>query len=388
MNVDINVPPTSGPNAGNSAFIEVLIADQKPSIFAGIMGVASWNVGSRAVAANQASSTGPFAMLALDPSGCAAIDLQGQGRVNSNGNIQVNSTCSNDALLLAGQARINAPGQACNVAGDFSPSGPAASAYNCAANEGVVPIPDPLASRPAPTIPMIGSPPAIDYGSVVKVSGSGTSTPPAGCPGSSTPATFDVPQSCRFPASFAGSAWRFDPGYYPGGINLEGGTYYFEPGIYYIGGGGFRLAGGSVTMMSVASGTTTLGGGILIYNSNNPNLAAGEVVLQGGGSGSSIWPLNGTALDGLVIFHDRTLTSPAPAVRIVGAASALQVRGIIYVPNGSGSNPSVLVEGNGGSVTVDQIIAYRFRMAGNFGTLNVAQDSGFLPDLTLAGLVE
>jgi len=296
-------------------------------------------------------------------------------------------------LLLAGQGEIiAAPNVACNIVGDFSPEGQARNAYNCSVAQApnVQAIPDPLGALTAPPIPMVGAtyvyptPP-------VRVTPATTAVPPAGCPGSATPATHAAPATCQFPASHAGTTWRLYPGYYPGGINLEGGTFYLEPGIYWIGGGGFRLGGGTVSVITTTAGGTTTGtgAGILIYNSSNPARPAGEVVLQGGGANSVLWPLDqGTPWDSIAIFHDRTLRSPSPAVRIVGAASSLEVRGIVYVPNGTAGQPSVLIEGNGGNVTTDQVIAYRFRMSGNFGTLNVAYDGRFLPSLSIAGLIE
>jgi hypothetical protein len=386
--VDIAVPYNSNPGR-----IEVQIGNTRPSIFAGILGLANWQVGSRAVAANESRNAGPFAMLALDPSGCAAIDIQGQGELISNGNIQVNSACPNDALLLAGQGEIlTAPGVACNIVGDFSPTGQAQNNYDCTVNQApnVQSIPDPYETLGAPAIPTTGDPPVIVYPPApVKVGTGGNDVVPIGCPGSATPATHDAPATCHFPGSYSGTTWRLYPGYYPGGINLESGTFYLEPGIYWIGGGGVRLAGGSAAVRTVDEGGTSLGGGILIYNSSNPNMAADKVVLQGGGAGVDLYPLSqGTVWDGMVVFVDRTITSPMPIVEIVGASSTMQVRGIIYAPNGTPGQPSVLAQGNGGEVIVDQIIAYRFRMAGNIGSLTVAYDAEFLPDFSIAGLVE
>jgi len=48
----------------------------------------------------------------------------------------------------------------------------------------------------------------------------------------------------------------------------------------------------------------------------------------------------------------------------------------------------VLVEGNGGTFTLDQVIADQFRTSGNFGTLNALKNEDFIFGLDSAGLVE
>jgi ribosomal protein S27E len=82
----------------------------------------------------------------------------------------------------------------------------------------------------------------------------------------------------------------------------------------------------------------------------------------------------------MVVFQDRDVCVD---MSIVGGSSSMQVRGVIYVPCGK-----VIAEGNGGTVETDQIIAYRFQMKGDIGSLTVNYDDAFLPDATYAGLVE
>jgi hypothetical protein len=45
-------------------------------------------------------------------------------------------------------------------------------------------------------------------------------------------------------------------------------------------------------------------------------------------------------------------------------------------------------EGDGGTVVTDQVIAFRFQLKGNIGSLTVAYDDSFLPSNRVAGLVE
>jgi hypothetical protein len=214
---------------------------------------------------------------------------------------------------------------------------------------------------------------------------------PNGCPGSAVPASDAVPAACRFTGSYAGTTWRLYPGYYPGGINLEAGTFYLEPGIYHVAGGfdpgggvgvvSFRIAGGGASVTSTATSGTTVGGGILIFNGEHATLPDGKIVLQGGAAGVNLWPLDdGSVWDKIVVFQDRDVCTD---MSIVGASSSMQVRGVIYVPCGT-----VVAEGNGGAVVTDQIIANRFQMKGNIGSLTVSYDDDFLPEATFAGLVE
>ena len=79
VSVTVNIPPTSGPHSGQSGAVEVVIGNNRPSIFAGILGVAGWDVSARAVAVNQNGVGAGFAMLSLDPSGCDALLVSGNG---------------------------------------------------------------------------------------------------------------------------------------------------------------------------------------------------------------------------------------------------------------------------------------------------------------------
>lgn len=393
--VVVNIPPASGPNAGQDGFVEVLIGSTRPSIFAVFVGIVDWDVGARAVAANHTGNRGPFALLALDPSGCEALKVEGSGELISNGDIQVNSvgappTCPNGAFRVAGESEvITAPGVGCNVVGDFSAGGGAS--YTCSPNEGIVPIPDPFDGIDLPQIPTTGDPPEIVYPTAPLQEGGTAMAIPSGCPDGdpATPANDASPALCWFTGAYAGTTWRLYPGYYPGGINLEAGTFYLEPGIYHVADGGFRLAGETASVTSVDACTapppcpTTLGGGVLIFNSTHPSPTTdpGPIILQGGNAGINLLPLvQGTVWDYMVIFQDPAVTLD---VSIVGGSSTMQVRGTIYAPTAK-----VVAEGSGGAIVTDQIIAYRFQMRGDIGSLTVAFDENFIPEVAFAGLVE
>jgi hypothetical protein len=247
--------------------------------------------------------------------------------------------------------------------------------------------------------------------------GGGPAAIPSGCPGATDEATAATPRLCQFGGSKAGQTWRVFPGYYPGGLDLGGAcidgpdagtscdsttdtwtTFLLEPGLYYVGGGGFRSA--NAGLVSVDTDGTTLGGGVLIFNSNHPDGTPlpRQLILQGGFAQVQLWPLVGDGeladYDRFVVYQDRDLPVVTPCadagpgstlceVQILGGDSDMDVRGIIYAPSAH-----VRVEGNAGTLTLDQAIANTFSIKGGGGTINVAFDEDFLPTLQYAGLVE
>jgi hypothetical protein len=275
----------------------VLIGSTRPSIFAGIAGVASWPVSARAVATDIVGSGGSFSVLALDPGACDAMLLSGNGSITAFGNIQVNSDCNPGALRRqgGGNITIDVDSGACNVVGDISDGG-GTGVIDCTQNEGAPFVDDPLADLPDAAIA------ALPF-NVVEVTGSRPI--PNGCPGSATEATYASPAVCQFTSSYAGTTWRLHPGLYPGGLKLQGGTFYLEPGIYYLGGGGLDITGTGTVTLSVDRGGDGSGGsagGVMFYNAAIPGAPAGPVILNGASAAIDILPLDdpSSSFDGLV----------------------------------------------------------------------------------------
>ena len=375
--VDVHIPPTSGPFTGQAHHIEVEIGSSRPSLFAGIVGVASWPVAARAVATNGDAIDGLFSILSLHPTLCDAMLVSGSGNLVAYGHIQVNSVCNSGALRRQGGGNIvvDVDGGACNVVGDIKDGG-GQGQFDCVQNEGAPEIPDPLAGLPVPAVPALPN-------AMVKISG--TPSTPTGCPGAATPATLAQPLLCQFTSSYAGTTWRIYPGLYPGGLKLQGGTFYFEPGIYYIGGGGLDMTGTGTTALSVDAGGTTFGGGIMFYNTRLANSAVGPVSLNGSSANIKLMPLDlGLQYDGLIIWQDRTININGDDATINGGSSEMQVRGTIYVPYGD-----VKVNGGSGTLIMDQIIAYTYVVHGAPGSLiKVLKEEFFRFKLLAAGLVE
>lgn len=398
--VEVFVPPTSGQFRNVPGFIEVKIRSTRQSIFGGVLGVIGWNVGARAVAANQPGLDLPFAMLALDQDSCRALQVSGSGLVTSAGTVQVNSDCKPDALWVGGTGtlEVTAAGATCNAVGGITETKGKGSELDCVQQPDSYAIPDPLRTKLEPPVP---GPPA-DAQQITT-----TSKPiPDGCPGAQppdSPATALDPKTCAFNASYAGTEWRLFPGYYPGGLDLAKGTYYLEPGIYYIGGGGFVAGGGGGSVVdsvvrSVDPGGTTAGtGGILLFNTEAYEFTdecasgtgtnaqcIGPIRLNGGTADVNLQPLSdGSEWDGMVIYQDRDFNITGKDVQINGGGSTLEVAGTIYVPAGD-----VEVNGNAGTIILDQVIAWTFKVNGNGGTIDVRYRSGVQAHVSGAGLVE
>ncbi|HEY3522639.1 MAG TPA: hypothetical protein VGK63_02955, partial [Candidatus Limnocylindrales bacterium] len=82
----------------------------------------------------------------------------------------------------------------------------------------------------------------------------------------------------------------------------------------------------------------------------------------------------------IVIFQDRTVTQ---TVTLNGSTSETDVEGLIYVPGGQ-----VKLNGDTGTLNVDQIIADTFLINGSGGTINVNKGTDFESTIIAAGLVD
>ncbi len=399
--VTVKVPP--GPEsqfADLMGYIEVQISTGQATTFANVLGVARLPVSALAVAANQSGITAPYSFLALNPTACPSALFSGQGTLSVGGNIQVNSSCPSDAMQVTGQATVTvtSPG-ACDVTGGVQQGG--GGSLNCTLVTPAPALPDPLAQLAAPAVPSAPT-------AAVEVSG--TKAIPSGCPGGSASATAGNPATCQFTSSYTGTIWRLYPGYYPGGITVQGGTIYLEPGIYYLGGGGFTANGTSAAVYSVSAGGTAppFAGGVLLYNTQDASFAtqcaAGTaphapldclqpISFTGSSTLVGLDPLEmGTMWDGLVIFEDRTLSmsptttplaSRTPDLVINGNGSNMTVNGTIYLPAGY-----VQINGNQGTNENSQVIADEFKITGNSGTMTVNYNGTDFFHLSGVGLVQ
>jgi len=390
--VNVFIPAIHGRYAGLPGFIEVQIEAQRPSIFGGIIGRATWPVGAFAVATNSQNLTFSFSMLALDPTECKAIAVSGGGVVEAWASIQSNSSgadCTGDPIGFSrtGTSTIDvlAPDATCRVVGELQDAG--SGSMTCTTAENSFALPDPLRYLDAPAMP--------DLAADMVYAGTVTPAPtiPKNCPGSLTaPPDVDAPALCKIPATGGPEnvPWIMHPGLYPGGIAVsQGRTVYLMPGIYWIGGGGLDIGGGG-SILTIEDeldaapdvADATWGGGVMIYNSELPNAAGGPIILNSSGATMKLKALDDPSSDynDIVIFQDRALTT---SVTLNGSSSTTEVEGIVYVPGAQ-----VKLNGNGGTLILDQVIANTYDINGNGGTIKVLSRTGVDAVIVAAGLVD
>jgi len=394
--VNIFIPAIHGRYAGLPGFIEVQIEATRPSIFGGIIGRAVWPVGAYAVATNRQDLTFPFAMLALDPTACKAIQVSGGGVVEAYSSIQSNSNgadCDGDPISFSrtgGSTITVGTNVFCRAVGEIQNQG-SGSMGDCIPAPNSFALPDPLRNLSAPDKPALAQ--DMEYAGVP---GTEPAKWPKNCPGG-TPVPDELnPTTCKLAptGAYDDMPWILYPGLYPGGLEVTAGTTaYLMPGIYWLGGGGLRVAnGGSIVTIATKTDAAPLaadatwGGGVLLYNSQLPAEAGGPIVLDGSGATMKLKPLDFDTSDprsvfnDIVIFQDRALTT---SVTLNGSASTTEVEGIVYVPGGE-----VKLNGNGGTLEVDQIIANTYLIDGNAGTIKVMREKGVDAIIVAAGLVE
>lgn len=405
--VSVSIPPNSTSQfSGLAGYIQVSIWSSRPSIFAGQLLPSAWKVAAMAVAKNGADVPAPYSFLALNKTACPSVLISGKGSVTAGGSIQVNSSCAN-ALQTTGNAVIDvtSPTGEINVVGGWSYGG----------NYTVDPTPttsapwqpDPLADLPPPPLPPAPQP-------ITQVP-SGSGTIPPGCPGGANAATADAPRVCQFQGNaYIGTTWRVSPGYYPGGLSFKTGTFFFEPGIYYLGGGGLDTNGSGATIYSVATGGTAPppnDGGIMLYNTEDSvyhdqcagigtfpagvtatSACIGAIILDGSASAIQIQKIQTGDYAGIVIFQDRNLSVDDPStpiatrtadIQVNGSASKLNVVGTIYAPLG-------LFQANGdaGTSSTVQVIADEFKVTGNQANITATYDASSFFKFHGVGLVE
>lgn len=377
--VTVKYPP--GPESifsGLKGNIEVQVDATRPSFFTGVFGQTTRHTGAFGVASNSSGYSLPYSLLALNP--CGTSSVTGTGGVSVNGSVQIDSSC-NPGLKISGSGTLNSP--ECDVVGTYQLSG---GGTGCTVmNTGVQVSGDPLRELPPPAVPPV-------LGNIVKEPGE-LKNPPAGCPnGAASSTVTSPPPTCLFPSSFSGHSYRMYPGLYPGGIQLNAGTFYMEPGIYYIGGGGMSMGGNGAGVTTVDTGTQTFGGGILIYNGSFPDPAycntsvtsgcVGPLTFNGSSVGLKLRPIQDTIYQNMLIFGERT-TLGNSAITLNGSSTQLDLTGTIYAPMSS-----VTVNGSGATSLAVQVIAYDFKVTGSGGTLTVTYSSGSVFKLSGVGLVQ
>ena len=413
--VQVHIPPIHGRYVNFPNFVEVEIDAERKSIFAGIIGKATWPVGVFATATNDQDLVFPFSMLALDPTACKAIHVSGSGVVEANGNIQANSNGSEAGCGGIGFSRtgggtidVTAPDAICRSGGDIQNQG--SGSMTCTQAPDSFALPDPLLNLGAPTKPAL-APAVVPIGHSRPIEARCPGATGGGAPTETQTTGCDIAGNS---GASRGTDWLLSPGLYPAGLAIDNqATAYLLPGIYWIGGGGLRVNGDAslISVDSEATATTmnsmpltpacwnatgscrtlwdTNGGGTLIYNSTLPTSAGGPIDIGGGGGVLFLKAFFDTVstppdqvedYNNMSIFQDRTVTS---TVVLNGSNADGEVAGIIYVPAAE-----VQINGSSSTFTVDQVIADEFKINGNGGTIKILKRVGVDAIVTAAGLVD
>lgn len=229
--VTINIPPSSGPFAGDRAYAEAVVTAPQQTWFIQVLGVnRQQGVQARSVAGSQ-PVTPSAGVIVLDPAARPGLGVSGGGTLSVNGGVLVNSegggvdengasvnngstgyaaAASNNGVFLASDIQVVG---GVNTPANFRNIDPGNSDSPLHAN--ALPQLDPLLYLPVPTVANGANP--IEY-PAVSVSGNQNVT-----------------------------LW---PGVYPS-ISIIGGTVTFEPGIYVIRGGALKITEQNVTAQGV-----------------------------------------------------------------------------------------------------------------------------------------
>jgi hypothetical protein len=397
VDVTVKIPP--GPESqfhNQPGHIQVTITATRATFFAGILGIPTTRVSTLAVARNANDLSVAHSMIALSPHDCQAAKFGGNGSVNVEGSIQVDSDCSSALFGAGSNVTVHAP--ACYVVGGYEYH--TKSDVDCdypspgldPPTSGMTAAGDPLASLRGPSLAGAGS------GAAVKVE-AGAGTPKdcplwtGGLPDVSGAGTLELPKTCDLGVNNA--TLRMYPGVYYGGLKVNGNStnptvILMEPGIYYLAGGGFSIAGGGVTIRTVDAGGTTEGGGILIYNTDDPYYRTvcsngsysgpGCIGAIDGGPEIHLEPYEHDPYKNILLYQDRNATNQ-PDITINGEGRVLELSGTIYAPEAE-----VKVSGRGDSIAT-QIIADSWDVTGN-GVLDITYDAESLVKFRGTGLVQ
>ena len=270
--VDMNFPPESGPNAGNTNFVEVIIDGDVPTMFARMLiPAASAEVRARAVAG--LAAVPPAGIYVLNPTEPRALEVGTESSVTSGLGVWVSSNHLL-GLSVTGASSITAP--AIGVTGGFEGEG-----YSKQPLTGMIPDADPLAHVPAPAV-----------------------------------------GACNFvnmKVQFATTT--LDPGVYCRGIVVStNGRVTLRPGVYVLKGTG----------LDVNNNAFLEGTGVTIYNTGDATFPAGPVLVRGNATMQISAPTSGS-LAGVAVFFDRALPLHTANMQ-VSTSGDTSIEGAVYAP--------------------------------------------------------
>jgi hypothetical protein len=272
--VSLNLPPLSGPAAGDPQSVEVIATQPAPVYFSSLFMGAAPSITARAVAKAVVSDA---CVWSLHPSAKGAFTVSGSAEVDLNCGLVVNSVHEEAALDQSGTSCLSAT--SISIGGGYSGS--------CVSPEPEVETPsygDPLGTLQEPTFS------TCDHNAKVVVS--------------------------------SGESVTLTPGVYCKGIQINGDVV-FEPGLYVLDGVGLDIQGNAVV-----SNNENAFGGITFYLTGSDSKYADISVSSG--SDVKLTPVTSGALPNVLIFQDRNAKNGQS--KLTGQ-SKMHLTGIIYFPN-------------------------------------------------------
>ena len=316
--ITVNNPPLAGASAGNSDFVEVIVAKEVPTTFMSIFGPTLSTVRARAVAGLQRN--GDACVIALDPNAASAIWANGDPTLTAACGIVSNSTASDALRTSGGGASIT--GTYIGATGNYSGSG-----FSPTPQAGILPVIDPFLNIPIPATPSNGytttaaTSSAFGGYTASAQNGNGNGN---GNGGGTTGGT----------TGGGNNVTHYWPGYYANEINIQNGAVVFEPGLYVLN-AGMKISGGTIT-----------GEDLTFYNIN----ANGNSYVDIGGNAV----VNFSAPDddpdydyyGILFMGPRNGSVGNPGNKIMRGSSGSSFTGALYFPSEHldwAGNPSTTV---------------------------------------------
>ncbi|HUN56551.1 MAG TPA: pilus assembly protein TadG-related protein [Candidatus Binataceae bacterium] len=316
--VTVNNPPKSGPNTGNSSYVEVIISQPQNTFFLKALKFKQITVGARAVAQVESAAG---CVYALDTSASLAVNLSNGVNITSSCGVIVDSS-SSSGLSVIGGAKLTTTSVGVAGSSYAMNNGGSIIKYSSGGSltpvTGMIAVPDPLATVPEPTV--------------------------GGCTytGTQTYNSYTATQTPPYSGKYS-----ISPGTYCGGIQASNGiSITFGSGTYILAGGGMSLQNG---------GGTTTGTNVTFYNTTGSaagytgsNNAYAGINIANGVTATFSAPTSGT-LSGILFFQDRSVPKGSAASTFAGGTSDT-LTGALYFPttqlnysNGANAAYTILV---------------------------------------------
>lgn len=301
--VTVNNPPcylsTNDPNHGNSSYVEVVVSETEPLMFAKIFGINTATVTARGEATSGGSTN---CMYLLDRTDSETLYVTGGSRMQLPSCSMYIDSSSPSAVTVSGGSSITASSISI-VGSDSVTGGSSITPANPATGASVVA--DPLARLPKPSY----TPCTVKGSTYIPTNGT----------------VILAGSYCGGITVNGGNTVSFGGGNYviAGGLQIgNGATVTFGSGMYVIEGGGMSLNGG----------TTNSGSGLTFFLTGTSTFPYGPFTISNGANATFSAPTSGT-YTGILFFEDSSaygVSTSSTSSFIGGSTSYFQ--GALYFP--------------------------------------------------------